>query len=168
MQFMQTLLPEPVVPAISTCGILEISAMMGSPEISSPRQNASLERWLWNCSDSTRSFRYTVRRSSLGTSIPMAALPGIGANMRTPDAARLRAISSDRFLMRLTFTPDWGCSSNIVTVDPMEMRITRASIPKLRITSSSLRAVSLALRSCSCRSESSVSTLLRMRRGGRL
>ena len=35
----------------------------------------------------------------LGTSIPMVPLPGIGAMMRIPRAARLNAMSSSRFLI---------------------------------------------------------------------
>ena len=47
----------------------------------------------------------------LGTSIPTAALLGIGASMRTPAEARLRAISSARLVIFEILTPAEGCSS---------------------------------------------------------
>ena len=40
-----------------------------------------------------------------------AALPGIGASIRTPAVARLRAISSARFVILLILTPELGWSS---------------------------------------------------------
>ena len=48
----------------------------------------------------------------------MAALPGIGASMRTPEAASLSAISSAKFTTELTLTPGAGSSSNLVTEGP--------------------------------------------------
>ncbi|KAF5053959.1 hypothetical protein DSECCO2_392980 [anaerobic digester metagenome] len=61
----------------------------------------------------------TVSRVILGTSIPMVPFPGIGAMMRIPRAARLNAMSSSRFFMRLMRTPGAGTISYIVTVGPM-------------------------------------------------
>ena len=58
-------------------------------------------------------------------------MPGMGASMRTLTAARLRAMSSDRAVMRLTFTPAAGLSSNRVTVGPWAMPIMRTLMPKL-------------------------------------
>ena len=42
----------------------------------------------------------------------MAALPGIGASMRTPEAASLSAISSAKFTTELTLTPGAGSSGD--------------------------------------------------------
>ena len=59
----------------------------------------------------------------LGTSIPIVPLPGIGAIMRMPNAERLRAISSSRFLMREIRTPGAGIISYKVTVGPTVAKI---------------------------------------------
>ena len=58
--------------------------------------------------------------STFGTSIPTAAFPGIGASIRTPEVARLSAISSTRFAMERTRTPASGRSSYRVIVGPRE------------------------------------------------
>ena len=47
----------------------------------------------------------------LGTSMPMVPLPGIGAIIRMPNAAKLNAISSSRFLILLIRTPGAGMIS---------------------------------------------------------
>ena len=47
----------------------------------------------------------------LGTSMPTTDFPGTGAWMRTLLAAKCRAMSSDRLVMRLTLTPGAGVSS---------------------------------------------------------
>ena len=49
----------------------------------------------------------------------MVPLPGIGAMMRIPSAAKLKAISSSRFLIREIFIPAAGIISNNVTVGPV-------------------------------------------------
>jgi hypothetical protein len=48
----------------------------------------------------------------------MVPLPGIGAMILIPKAARLKAISSSRFLMREIRTPAAGMISYKVTVGP--------------------------------------------------
>ena len=111
IELTQTDLPEPVVPAISRCGILAISVMTISPEISRPSTAVSLLLALRNLSESISSRMETMLTTLFGTSIPTAALPGIGASMRTPLAARLRAISSERLVILLILTPGAGCSS---------------------------------------------------------
>ena len=50
----------------------------------------------------------TMFAFALGTSIPMVPLPGIGAMIRMPRAARLKAISSSRFLILEIRTPSAG------------------------------------------------------------
>jgi len=63
----------------------------------------------------------------------MAALPGIGASMRTPEAASLSAISSAKFTTELTLTPGAGSSSNLVTEGP---RVTATTLARTRKSSS--------------------------------
>jgi len=50
----------------------------------------------------------TMFAFALGTSIPMVPLPGIGAMIRMPRAARLKAMSSSRFLILEIRTPSAG------------------------------------------------------------
>ena len=50
----------------------------------------------------------TIRALALGTSIPMVPLPGIGAMIRIPKAARLKAISSSKFLILEIRPPSAG------------------------------------------------------------
>ena len=74
--------------------------------------------------------------------MPTAAFPGIGASIRIPVAARLRAMSSERFTILLTFTPWLGVSSYLVTVGPLFICTTFAETPKLWSVSSSFLAFS--------------------------
>ena len=108
---MHTDLPEPVAPAMSTCGILAMSATTGAPEMPLPRATAvgDFSRIISGLSSTSR--RETVSIFSFGISMPTAGLPGMGASMRTPSAAMFSAMSSTRFTMRETFTPGAGCSS---------------------------------------------------------
>ena len=104
-QLMATLLPEPVCPAMSKCGILAISATIGRPVISFPRAIVTHDGLLRKASLSITSRKETIDTLPLGISIPTALFPGIGASMRTPVAAIARAISSASAAMRLTLTP---------------------------------------------------------------
>lgn len=72
---------------------------------------------------------------ALGTSIPTVPLPGIGAMIRIPKAARLRAISSSRFLIFDIFTPSAGVISYNVIVGPTVAVIVLICTPKLFNTS---------------------------------
>src|SRR6056297_2099338 len=65
-----------------------------------------------------------------GTSIPTAALPGIGASILRSDLAKLKAISFERFVILLTLTPGAGCSSYLVILGPLLIWINLQSIPK--------------------------------------
>ena len=82
-----------------------MSVTMGLPVISSPSAKASLEGCLRKASLSSTVRRYTDLVSLFGTSMPTAALPGIGASIRMPLAARFRAMSSARLTILLTLTP---------------------------------------------------------------
>ncbi len=110
-ELIHTLLPEPVAPAMSTCGIFDRSPMIDSPDISFPRATDILLVLLWNFESSITSLRYTGVVSLFGISMPTAAFPGIGASILTPLAARASAMSSDRLTILETFTPAFGCSS---------------------------------------------------------
>ena len=114
----QTLFPEPVDPAIRTCGIFAISVTTVCPAISLPTAKERLLLKFLKLSDSRRSRRSTMLFSLFGTSIPIAAFPGIGASILISVAARFNLISSDRFTILLTFTPISGCSSYLVTAGP--------------------------------------------------
>ena len=56
-------------------------------------------------------------------------LPGIGAMIRIPKAAKLKAISSSKFLILLIRTPAAGTISYKVTVGPTVAVIEAISIP---------------------------------------
>ncbi len=108
---MQTDLPEPVAPAISMWGILAMSDTTAFPAMSLPTAKAILEGKSWNSLLSRRSRSATAMVSLLGTSMPIAAFPGIGASIRMSVAARCILISSDSPTIFETFTPCSGCSS---------------------------------------------------------
>ncbi len=138
-ELIQTDLPEPVAPAMSRCGMRVKSQKIGCPAISRPSTAA---RRGANCSKSTDSIKprkETVAVSLLGISTPIADLPGMGASIRTPTAARLSAMSSLKLTIRLTLIPGPGISSNRVIEGPLVMLLTLAAMPKLANVSSSLR-----------------------------
>ena len=107
MEFRQTDLPEPVAPAMSRWGISIKSAMTGSPAISLPRAMARRRDWpeFFGLHDLPE---INGGLGLVGYFRPMADLPGIGASILTPVAARLRARSSARLTIRLTLTPAAG------------------------------------------------------------
>ncbi len=112
-------LPEPVAPATRTWGILVMSQRMTSPPASRPK---GVTRWpsvfLYPLS-SSKPRSNTGLVFLFGISTPIAGLPGIGASILTEVAARLRAMSSARFTIRLTLTPGPGASSYLVIVGPV-------------------------------------------------
>ena len=76
----------------------------------------------------------------LGTSMPMADLPGMGASILTLSAARRRAISSARDVILLILMPASGTSSYLVTEGPLLILVTVAFILKLSRVAISLLA----------------------------
>ena len=110
IEFVHTDLPEPVAPAIITCGILAISPTITLPAISLPTTNDSLLFFLEDlkASLSKSSLIDTISVVLLGTSTPIADLPGIGASILTPDVAKFKAISSARPVILDTLIPDCG------------------------------------------------------------
>ena len=117
MALIHTLLPEPVAPAISPCGIFRISVTIGSPEISSPSATVSGDSLFVNTGLLKISRRKTGLLSLLGTSIPIALFPGIGASIRISFAAKLSLISSLKFVILFTFTPGSAVLQNELLLD---------------------------------------------------
>ncbi len=88
--------------------------------------SANFDSWnffeaMMPCIDTTSGFWF-------GTSIPMVPAPGIGAMIRMPNAAKLNAMSSSKFLILEIFTPGAGTISYNVTVGPMVALILVISI----------------------------------------
>ena len=103
----QTLLPEPVAPAMSRCGIFDRSALEGCPATSWPSAKASFERLAtspWMRLAST-SFRVTRSNAEFGISTPTYGSPGIGASIRMLRAASASARLSDSPSIRLSLMP---------------------------------------------------------------
>ena len=139
---MQTDLPEPVAPAISIWGILPMSATTTLPAMSLPTANAILLGNSLNSFDSNKSRNATGVFSLFGTSIPIAALPGMGASIRISVAARFNLISSASPTILLTLTPCSGCSSYRVTEGPWLMFVIVTLTPNVCSVCCSLAAVS--------------------------
>ena len=114
---MNTLLPVPVEPAISRCGICVRSAARMRPIRSLPSGSVSLEGECENSGDSITSRRAMVSRRALGTSMPTVDLPGM-RSIRIDSARSARQRSSARPVMRLYLMPASGLNSNVVTTGP--------------------------------------------------
>ena len=127
--FSPTDFPIPVAPATSICGIFVRSAMNTSFDMVHPIAIGNLYLHSWNFFDSIIERIDTVCLSLLGTSIPMVPLPGIGAIIRIPNAARLRAMSSSNTLIFEILTPSAGIISYKVTVGPTLTLMLLISIP---------------------------------------
>ena len=111
MEFTQTDLPEPVVPAMRTWGIFAMLPTMTFPAMSLPMATESFDLEARNLSESIRSPNHTVARSRFGTSTPtVEILSGMGA-MRTLSTPRDRAMSLPRFSIFESFTP-WSRRSS--------------------------------------------------------
>ena len=70
--------------------------------------------------DANTALMGTTSGFRFGTSIPMVPLPGMGAIIRIPNAAKLKAISSSKFLILDILTPGAGTISYKVTVGPTD------------------------------------------------
>ncbi len=104
-EFMHTDLPDPVVPAMSICGSLEMLPMMQLPPMSLPTAKDSFDFALRKSGVSMMSRRQTVLTTLFGTSMPtVEILSGIGA-MRTLVTPSASARSPDRFVILLSLTP---------------------------------------------------------------
>ena len=83
---------------------------------------------IWNFSDANTDRIDTISGVWFGTSIPIVPLPGIGAIIRIPNADKLKAISSSKFLIFEIRTPAAGTISYNVTVGPIVALILAISI----------------------------------------
>ena len=100
--------PEPVVPATKTCGILTILPKTARPEILRPRAMVRGFGEFLNLSSERRVARPTIDFDLFGISIPTKDFPGIGASILIGCAAKARAKSFCRPMMRDSFTPSAG------------------------------------------------------------
>ena len=80
-------LPAPVAPAMSTWGMAARFIMMERPLMSRPIPTSSGWEARRASSLTRMSPSATIWRRALGTSTPMACLPGMGARMRTSGVA---------------------------------------------------------------------------------
>ena len=104
-ELVHTDLPEPVVPAMSKWGSFAMLPTMHLPPMSLPTAKDTLEGLSWNSEELSTVRMFTGETSLLGTSMPtMEILPGMGA-IRTPEAPRDRAMSSDRLVSLFSRTP---------------------------------------------------------------
>src|SRR5574344_1133892 len=88
-ELVQTDLPEPVVPAISTWGSLAMSPMMRLPPMSLPTAKATLALCPVNSRDSMTSRMRTGVTARLGTSMPTAdILPGLRIHAEAAEGVR--------------------------------------------------------------------------------
>ena len=130
IEFRHTLLPAPVAPATSKCGMRVRSLTNGWPFTSTPSGTlsaASLFSYAWLESTSRR---YTVRRRGFGISTPTVPRPGSGAMTRIRDARMASARSSSSETMLPTLIPAAGSNSNMVTTGPGWISVTRPSTAK--------------------------------------
>ena len=97
-----------MAPAIRPCGIFAISVTTTLPPISRPSDTVRLLFEAEKEEDSIISRTPTTADCLFGTSIPTAALFGIGASILTPAVARFSAISSARLVILLILTPALG------------------------------------------------------------
>ena len=124
--FKPTDLPDPVVPAIRRCGIFDKSWITDFPEISLPNTIGIKELEVSKSFSPKISFKFTTSLSSFGNSTPTAFL------LRTfeilADSALIDlAISLERLMIFLVWTPGAGSSSYKVTTGPGFIPITFAS-----------------------------------------
>ncbi|EKE12455.1 MAG: hypothetical protein ACD_13C00217G0001 [uncultured bacterium] len=129
--FIQTDFPEPVCPAIRTCGILAISATTGLPETSNPKATSNLDLAACISCDSIIFLRGTNSAERLGSSIPTKFLPGIGASiLMVPvgaDSAKAKSLSKEVILESLV--PRATSMAYWVTAGPKFTSTTFAVIP---------------------------------------
>ncbi len=105
------------------------STTAGPPSMSLPIAMGRRALDLRNMSSATISLRKTFSRALFGTSMPTAALPGMGATMRTRSASSDMARSSERLAILATRVPGAGANSYIVTTGPGRMATTSPFTP---------------------------------------
>ena len=128
IELTQTDFPEPVAPAMSRCGVCARSRTCGFPVTSFPRATGIAILAASGKSVSISSRKLTIERFLLGTSMPTACFPGMGATIRTLEAARRNAILSCRLVIFDSLMPGEGSISNIVTTGPLRIPVMDTSI----------------------------------------
>ena len=142
-ELMNTLLPVPVDPAISKCGIAARSVTRMRPCKSRPIASVSL---LGRIDELRRLDNFPQRNGLpviLGTSIPMVDFPGI-RSIKIDSACNARHKSSVSPIIRLYLMPASGLNSNVVTTGPGLICVTRPAMSNSRHFSSIARARSLS------------------------
>ena len=89
--------PCPVAPATNKWGTLAKSTINTSLVIVFPKAIGKSIFASWNFFEFKMLSIETIFGLALGTSMPIVPLPGIGAIIRMPNAAKLNAMSSSRF-----------------------------------------------------------------------
>ncbi len=121
----------PVAPATSRCGNLARSVTYTSLVIVLPIAIGSSAFDDWKASDDRILRMLTICGSLLGTSIPMVPLPGTGAMILIPSAARLSCRSSPRVFTERVRVPASGIISYRVIVGPTVASICEILTPKV-------------------------------------
>ena len=129
IELTHTDLPLPVAPAMRTCGIRVRSTIWASPRMSFPSAMGISILGARKFSSRSSSPKPTMARCAFGISMPTACFPGMGATIRTLDAASRSAMLSDRFTILLSLTPGAGRISNMVMTGPFRIPVTSAWIP---------------------------------------
>ena len=141
-----TLLPEPVEPAINRCGMDSRPETLSRPLMSLPSGIGSRAVVAWNSSDSMIWRSPINSRLVLGTSMPTVGLPGI-RSMRIDSACKPRHRSSVRVVMRLYLMPASGLNSKVVTTGPGLICTTEPST--LNSSNFDLMRAAMSFSSCS-------------------
>ena len=132
-----TLLPEPVAPAMSRCGMRARSTAYALPRDVAARARRSACSPRRSCRASSSScLKATTSLEWLGISMPTTSRPGMGASIRIERAARAMARSSASPSMRESFMRASGLTSYWVTTGPVLVAVTLAGIWKLASFSS--------------------------------
>ena len=147
MELIMTLLPDPVDPAISRCGMASRAAALMRPLMSLPSGMVRCECDCENSSLSSIWRRAMSSRRVFGTSMPTVGLPGM-RSIRMDSACSPRQRSSVRLVMRLYLMPASGLNSKVVTTGPGLICTTLPSTPN----SSNLDLMRTAVSFSSCSS----------------
>lgn len=129
--FIHTLFPEPVEPAINTCGILAISANCTFPATSFPSPTVNFDLFPLNSSLSNISLKCTTSFPYLVPLFPLLVFPGLVLQFLLFLFAKFNAMSSAKLAILLTLTPSAGFNSYLVIAGPTDTFSTFADTPKL-------------------------------------
>ena len=108
IEFKAIVLPAPVAPATSKCGILAKSAKNGLPITSFPIARTRGEGFFLNSGKASKFPVFTFALILFGTSIPTSDLPGIGASILIGWEAKDKARSFAKDVIFESFIPSAG------------------------------------------------------------